>query len=903
MKRNKYKLVLLLIWIGLATYSLPILANNLPRLFMWGMGGSETIGRADFLAPLVSNACNSLLYADLQGQIGNDNAKYYGVGLGYRGINQNGLFGGYLFYDQNYSKEQNSYSFINPGIEFKRPSWEIRANGYVPVSHRKNNGRPFQEADTCGVNLNTNQLVFAGHDEFIHRYHTFEEVGPGADAEVGVHLPHGRGVSLYAGTYYYQFQDAENVKGAEARAVIHLTPALALTIEASYDNQQHAAIVAGLRVQFRHTVQRPMLTLSERLYDPIIRKVGNLKTGGVPIVRGIKNDGLSLYRDNIFFFTSSGGTSFGGASTGTYENPLAADQFTQSNVNSIAAIAQNANLFFNSGTYAIDSTSPSAPNANISLVTGQSIYGRTADFKSSAIGSARPTLLGSLAFTGNDILDSTIVADAMTSSGSTNVNFNTLSIQNAPNILICNSQINANLNITGNNNSVLQVGAIYANNSQVQINSSVINAKTTIAANDNFISMITGIGGNTAGCNSNVANSTVKINNTTLNSQGIVQGSITNGVSGTGVNYVTNIGGNTYAGSTNFQNNVFILNSSILNSTGAVGQSMGGSAVNYVSNIGGNNNSEPGAGSTTFQNNQFILVDSSLNSTASIAQNIADSGNLATNIGGNALVGSGTQNANFNSNDFTISFSNLSSIATIGGQENGQNINAATVIGGNQIVGTANFNQNTFNINFSNLNSTARVAELTTGSSANMNSATVIGGNAFGGDASFNDNNFAVTGSSLNSLTTINTDNTNSSNFSTVVGGNAAAGGNVDFASNVLQINTSSLASSASIGTSNSGLDFATGIGGNANVGSSANFITNLLNSSNSAVNVLANVIGNNTGTNQATGWQAVSGIVNLFFDQFSITAIKGSGTPSVATAKIPGTATTNDVTTTYTVT
>ena len=249
MQWNRLTLTKLLLCLGLQTYLLPVLANDPPRLFAWGMAGNEGIGRADFLLPLVSNQCNSLFYTDLQGQVGSDHAKYYGLGLGYRGIGSAGLFGGYLFYDRNYSRGRNLYSFINPGIEFKRPCWEMRVNGYIPVSRRERRGVPFPEifSDTCGVNLNNDQIVFIGHQEFVHRYHTFEEVGPGADGEVGVHLPYGRGISLYAGGYYYQFHNVDNIKGAEARAVIRIKPTLALTAEASYDNQQHGAIVGGLK--------------------------------------------------------------------------------------------------------------------------------------------------------------------------------------------------------------------------------------------------------------------------------------------------------------------------------------------------------------------------------------------------------------------------------------------------------------------------------------------------------------------------------------------------------------------------------------------------------------------------------------------------------------------------------
>jgi hypothetical protein len=50
MKWNRLnKLTLLLSYLGLQTFSCPLFATVDPRLFIWGMGGSEAIGRVDAL--------------------------------------------------------------------------------------------------------------------------------------------------------------------------------------------------------------------------------------------------------------------------------------------------------------------------------------------------------------------------------------------------------------------------------------------------------------------------------------------------------------------------------------------------------------------------------------------------------------------------------------------------------------------------------------------------------------------------------------------------------------------------------------------------------------------------------------------------------------------------------------
>lgn len=963
------KLTLLLSFLGLQTFSYPAFAFDSPRLFVWGMGGSEAIGRVDALLPIFSNQCDSLFYGDIQGQIGSDEAKYYGLGLGYRKINCSGLFGSYLFYDQNYSQHRhhfnhvNHFDVINPGVEYMGCKFEARVNGYFPTSRREKRSDSFfaDVHDTCGVNVNTDQSVFIGHQQFINHFHEIEEVGPGADAELGLHFACAHDLRVYGGGYYYHLDNFDDIKGAEARAVLPVNGAFALTAEASYDNQQHGAVIAGVRIQLGHNTNCP-LTLHDKLYDPVARNLGNVKSGsGIPIEHGKINEGLSLFRDNIFFFTGTGGTVFDGTgATGTFENPLAANQFTQVNVDGIDAIADNANLFFNTGTYIINPPSPDVPNARIILPDGQSIFGRSADFRNSAVGAERPLFLGGLDLTGNNRLDSIILTNEITSDGTTDIDLNTLDIEDAENIFICNSVINGLLTIEGNNSSLLEVSSVYANNSEVTIHDSIINATTTITGSNFFGSLVTGIGGNgDQSGDRDFVNNLFTLKNVTINSNAIIEVDNLNGVVGTGFNFVTAIGGNAFGGSANFTNNIFDLDFCTLNSTGSIGRDMPVSTLNYVTAIGGNADAAPNnVGTAVFENNLFSLNACVLDSNANVGRNGHFSVNSATAIGGNAFRTTG--NASFNFNTFTVDFSDLNSEATYGGTVVGSNANFATVIGGNQVDGIANFTLNNFIVNFSTLNSLASIAEDQVDSDA-YNFATVIGGNgAFNtliSDAVFQSNTFTVNSSKLNSIANIGNNNTTgggsiANNFASVIGGNSGAqGANSNFEHNLFNLSLDTLSALAKVGNNNvNSLNFAAGIGGNAaavggatsqfvenifnvdqsiinstaQVGvdnnnsfnaaigiggndappGSADFIFNVLNVNNTTVNVLATIGGNNgaTSINQAIGWESASGVANLFFDQFFVTATRGSGTASIAIGKVPNATIVNDATTTYVV-
>ena len=375
-----------------------------------------------------------MFYTDIQGKVGGDNGWLGGIGLGYRGLYNQRLLGGYLFLDRDTSAWHDTFYVLNPGIETIGCDWDFRINGYFPVSerHKRTNSFFFHEVqDSCGFNVN-NDSVFIGHQQLSHRFHQFQEVGSGADAEIGVHFPRVNDLALYGGGYYYHLDETADIKGAEARVVFPVKSAVALTLEASYDNQQRGAVVGGLRVQLGHLPCKP-IQLSTLLYEPIIRNIGTVKTGsGIPVVHGRKEEDFFVERDNIYFFSSKGGTAFAGNETGTFENPLSANQFTQTTVDGIASLVDNANFFFNSGSYIIAPNASNTPNARLSLPEGQSLYGRTADYKYSAIGNARPTLQGGLnLYGGNNHLDS-IILNNTTTNPRTDTNLIGLDIEMLP---------------------------------------------------------------------------------------------------------------------------------------------------------------------------------------------------------------------------------------------------------------------------------------------------------------------------------------------------------------------------------------------------------------------------------------------------------------------------------------
>lgn len=907
-------LLVLLLFITINTANAAYFNYYNPRGSVWGLAGTENQGRLDVLLPVSSNSDN-LFYTDLQGGYAQDDASYGSVGAGLRKlINDSAIYGGYLFVDRDESNLHNEFTVLSPGAEALFTSWDFRLNGYFPLNQRKKIMEFFPSQQTagcgdCGMNCSDSQfIVFSGHQQFEHRFAELEEAGPGTDGEVGYTFHHLNNTQFHAGIYYFNYNGAnsnthifngvstaKNITGIEGRLEMPVNPHWAVTVESSYDNYQHFAVVGGLRLNlFGIAPAKPYSDLHDQMVAPITRNIGSLATGsGIPTIKKEKDEGLFLERDNIYFFTSQGGSVFvNNAVSGTFENPLRNDQFSQPVINQIGP---NANLYFNSGTYVIMGAG-TPPNAQINIPFGDSIYGRSLDFKSSAIGNARPTLLGSMnLFQGNNTLDSIQLINSATSSGITNLNLLALNIQNAPNVFLCNDNINATATVNGD----LQTGisnlatGINANNSQVTIQNSTISAdavvtgiiaqtggvagglnfaagiggNSTLAASANFIgnsftilnstingsvsageddwkSLATGIGSNAAnGGSTNFSGNSFIINNSTISSN-----AATNilGIT-TGNNTAIGIGNTNHSGTTDFANNTFSIQNSQVSDTASVSGVDGG--VNNAVGIGMD-------GSTDFIGNHFNLTNTILSSTATVANN--------NFIGINQTLGIGITEFgnNFSNNIFNLTDSKINATASVSGDDSGFS-NQAMGIGNNSSVA---FNNNTFNL----VGSTISVNALVGGdNTSSFNGNTAIGMGGFS-DISSSNNTFNLTNSSVSAISSV-AGNNSSANLA--IGAGDLLGSN--FRGNTFNLTNTTVNADALVGSNNTVLNIAVGMGDNP---FTFGFTNNTFNLTNSTINTTASVNGNNLGSNQALGVNLIHGGNTATINQSIINTLANVG-------------------------
>lgn len=807
-----------------------------PRITASGFGGSDFLGTGDAMVALLGNN-QQILWGDAQGRFGEEGTWMGSAGLGYRLVyNDARVLGAYAFMEHDVAPSNNSFWVVSPGIESMGNVWDFRVNGYFPVSSKTQN-----EGPVFGDQVGINQFeFFTGHQQYDRLFDLIEETGSGVDGEIGrtfAPLHHSR---IYLGGYYFSPQNTSSVQGISGRLEIPLRSHFKMEAIDTYDNLAHNTALIGLQISLGGFSNEAYPTdADERILDPVSRNLSVQSLGnGVPVVQTEKDEGRTvLERDHIYFFNAVGGSSFNaasGAANCTYENPCNGGSFTQSTVNSINGFEPNTNFYFTPGTYTF---SPS-PNGRIALNGGQSMWGRTSDYFFSASGDNRALFVGGLdLLQGNNRLDSIRLLNSVTTATS-GAEITALNIQNAPNVVLFNDDINATATVTGNlstGNAINFASGVYANNSQVIIKDSAVSGNARVNGSNTGRNYATGIGSNVSGTTANFSNNSFTIINSSIGGTALISGdsNINNFAAGIGANVRVN-------GVANFTNNNFNIENSSITGVAIVSRNLNASASNLATGIGANVISANSM--ANFTGNNFVITNSTVTGTASVglASNTSAS-NLADGMGSNGLTGN--DSGTFAGNTIVLQNSNIEGIAAITGLSNGSNF--ATGIGGNVFPSAGNmvnFTSNNITVINSNISGSAAVG----GNNNSFNIAIGMGGNSRNAltntNTMFINNNIAVSGSTIGATASVSGNNGNGAgDLNQAIGVNIAGGGNtINMSQDILNV-IASVAGSNSAGVINNATGLVASGSGDA------------INIANSTVNVSAIVSGTNSGTNSAT--------------------------------------------------
>ena len=205
--------------------SLPALAQEAPLQargeMNWRLGSERSILMSEFWVP-IAQAQDSVLYGDLR-LMGDDRDNREGnIGLGYRRILPGGkaLAGGHLWFDRRLTDRGSMFHQITGGAELLSEDFDLRANGYLPLSGKK---------EYTVTTVNPQGPALAGTGLFVDTNgRLLEEPQYGLDLELGWRVPYLEGftdsVRLYGGGYHFDGDHTENVTGWRARFAADITP-------------------------------------------------------------------------------------------------------------------------------------------------------------------------------------------------------------------------------------------------------------------------------------------------------------------------------------------------------------------------------------------------------------------------------------------------------------------------------------------------------------------------------------------------------------------------------------------------------------------------------------------------------------------------------------------------------
>lgn len=219
-------------------------------------GGYDGFGSFNGFFPLRQTPGKDLMFLQGAFLVDNDGNPGGNVLLGYRRYDPtaNRIFGGYLGYD-NRNTGNNIFSQIGIGLEALGETWDVRANGYIPVGKNRQTIRK-QIFDT---GLQVSDLTFQDHflqvsgsqQQKILR--DLEAALAGFDVESGGRLlrfANGGDLRGYAGLYYYDVPSGPNYLGFRARIEARPTNGLTLGVAVQHDGLFGTNVFATLGLTF-----------------------------------------------------------------------------------------------------------------------------------------------------------------------------------------------------------------------------------------------------------------------------------------------------------------------------------------------------------------------------------------------------------------------------------------------------------------------------------------------------------------------------------------------------------------------------------------------------------------------------------------------------------------------------
>lgn len=219
-------------------------------------GTERSIGTGEMWVPLTQDH-DSVLYADFRLMRDDGDNTEMNAGLGYRRmLSAPGagpvIAGAHVWADRRRSETDHTYYQAAAGVEVLAEDWDVRANGYLPLSDENrivtpNTGRTNPYMAGSGIFYDTSGIAV-------------EEPQPGLDLEVGVRLPVFEqsidSVRVYGGGYHFAGDRTDDVTGWRTRLVADISPTVAVGARFQRDDERGSQAFAEATIRFPFSAKK-----------------------------------------------------------------------------------------------------------------------------------------------------------------------------------------------------------------------------------------------------------------------------------------------------------------------------------------------------------------------------------------------------------------------------------------------------------------------------------------------------------------------------------------------------------------------------------------------------------------------------------------------------------------------
>ncbi len=204
------------------------------------MGHERSIIMSEFWVPLVEGE-SSVLYGDLRLMGDDQNNREGNLGVGYRNLTSlpilgDGVAGVNGWFDRRITERGSTFHQLTGGAEWFGTFFDIRLNGYLPISDKKQHSIP---------NANPQAPALSGTGIVVDTNGTLiEEPQRGLDLELGFELgqyidfakEHTDSFRIYGGGYYFDGDYTEDVTGWRARIASDVTENIQIGTRFQHDD-------------------------------------------------------------------------------------------------------------------------------------------------------------------------------------------------------------------------------------------------------------------------------------------------------------------------------------------------------------------------------------------------------------------------------------------------------------------------------------------------------------------------------------------------------------------------------------------------------------------------------------------------------------------------------------------